>query len=202
MPDRISKSDACYVDAWPSDEERCQLCTMFRQPMECTLVEGDISPEGHCKHFDPIVIRAAGVMFVAPDGAVLLMRPADTGLWAFPGGKLKEGETAEDGALREIEEETGRKVKPENLRYWTRRSKRGVDFTTFAVKVDGRFDPELSDEHDAFRWAKPDELLSHVADSAPEVVLHFPEARLDAALNAIRELRLDAALKIVLNARR
>jgi hypothetical protein len=54
------------------------------------------------------MIHAAGIMFVAPDGTVLLMRRIDTGEWAFPGGSIEGDESPEDAA-REIEEETGRK---------------------------------------------------------------------------------------------
>jgi len=31
---------------------RCRFCSMFRSPDACTLVEGDVHPEGVCDHFD------------------------------------------------------------------------------------------------------------------------------------------------------
>ncbi len=41
------------------------------------------------------------------DGRWLLIRRADTGAWALPGGTLEWGETLRDGLRREMEEEAG-----------------------------------------------------------------------------------------------
>jgi 8-oxo-dGTP diphosphatase len=43
----------------------------------------------------------------APDGRILLVRRADNGLWALPGGTLEWGEMLSTALPREIEEETG-----------------------------------------------------------------------------------------------
>jgi len=56
--------------------------------------------------------RAAGIIFVAPDGDVLLLRRSSTepnygGHWALPGGKADDGETPEQCAHREAGEELG-----------------------------------------------------------------------------------------------
>jgi 8-oxo-dGTP diphosphatase len=42
-----------------------------------------------------------------PDGAVLLARLSYRRSWGLPGGLLQRGETPEDGARREVAEETG-----------------------------------------------------------------------------------------------
>jgi ADP-ribose pyrophosphatase YjhB (NUDIX family) len=41
------------------------------------------------------------------DGRILLIRRADNGLWAMPGGALEVGETSAEGVVREVLEETG-----------------------------------------------------------------------------------------------
>ena len=80
------------------------------------------------------MIRAAGIMCVDPDGRVLLMRRTDGEGWAFPGGHVEDDETSEQAARREFEEECGVPFKG-NLRFWTRRIRDGVDFTTFIGEV-------------------------------------------------------------------
>ena len=52
------------------------------------------------------VIRAAGGVVVASGKVVIVHRPKYDD-WSFPKGKLDEGETFEEAALREVEEETG-----------------------------------------------------------------------------------------------
>jgi 8-oxo-dGTP pyrophosphatase MutT (NUDIX family) len=156
----------------------------------------------------PDLVRAAGVMFLASDGAVLLMRRTDTGEWSFPGGGIEGDETPAEAAAREAEEETGRAPEADDLREHTRRIKNGVDFTTFLAKVGERFDPELNDEHDAWRWAKPEELIAPPITGVPTAsaiaaeTAQAPEpatdtffAKLDAAL-----ARLDAVAKITMEA--
>lgn len=47
----ISKTKADYVDH-PVDGERCDGCSMFRTPDKCTLVEGVIAENGHCRYWE------------------------------------------------------------------------------------------------------------------------------------------------------
>ena len=51
MDRKISKKDARYQDH-PKVTSRCWNCTMFRQPATCTLVMGDISPNGWCRYHE------------------------------------------------------------------------------------------------------------------------------------------------------
>ncbi len=59
------------------------------------------------------------VLVVVRNGASVLMIKRVglyKGYWAIPGGKLKFGEDLEEGALREIEEETGLRVRLTGLK--------------------------------------------------------------------------------------
>jgi len=53
----------------------------------------------------PIVGIAAAAR--TPDGKWVLIRRADTGTWALPGGTLEWGETLREALMREMEEEAG-----------------------------------------------------------------------------------------------
>jgi 8-oxo-dGTP pyrophosphatase MutT (NUDIX family) len=124
----------------------------------------------------PPVIEAAGVIARSPQGRVLMVRQTDNGLWTFPGGKLKEGETAEQAAWRETFEETGRRLGDVGRFLMCRTKDDGqgpVSFSTYLCDVDAPFVPTLNDEHSAFAWVLSEELLAEnrtepavIADSA------------------------------------
>ncbi len=59
-------------------------------------------------------VAASGALFDA-QGRVLLMQRSDNKLWAMPGGMVEVGETAAQAAEREIWEETGVRVRAEQL---------------------------------------------------------------------------------------
>ena len=65
------------------------------------------------EHEVEIVRHAASVVLIPleDDGRVILVKqyraPLDRELWEFPAGRLNEGESAEDAARRECEEEIG-----------------------------------------------------------------------------------------------
>ena len=58
-----------------------------------------------------LILLVAAIALVDPDGRVLIaQRTAGKhleGLWEFPGGKLRQGETPEAALIRELKEELG-----------------------------------------------------------------------------------------------
>jgi len=56
-------------------------------------------------HVTPFAVADAAI--IDDTGRLLLIRRADNGLWALPGGGLDVGETPAEGAVREAREESG-----------------------------------------------------------------------------------------------
>lgn len=55
----------------------------------------------------PTALAVGDGAVIDDEGRILLIRRADNGLWAMPGGALEVGETPAGGVLREVLEETG-----------------------------------------------------------------------------------------------
>lgn len=68
-------------------------------------------------------------------GEVLLVRRADDGRWAMPGGWVDPGETPEQAVVREVAEETGLQVSAPHLVH-TKQRPQSVHFT-FRCRLDG-----------------------------------------------------------------
>lgn len=61
------------------------------------------------KTADPNACVRVGVGVIVLDirGWILLEKRSDCGLWGLPGGKIEQGESVKEAALREVKEETG-----------------------------------------------------------------------------------------------
>ncbi|KEK24181.1 NUDIX hydrolase [Bacillus gaemokensis] len=64
---------------------------------------------------DYVILNFAGGCVFNELGEVLLQKRGDNEAWGFPGGAMEIGESAEETAIREIEEETGYTVQIEEL---------------------------------------------------------------------------------------
>lgn len=95
---------------------------------------------------------AAGIMYRTADRVLLLLRSATAGAhpntWCFPAGAIDEGETPEQAAIRESQEEIGYTPTGElTVVDWAN------GFTTFLHNVPQMFAPVLNDEHVGYVWA-------------------------------------------------
>lgn len=111
----------------------------------------------------------AGILPVRGDGRMLLLqRPAGT--WEPPAGRLSLGEGFEEGAVRELYEETGMLVAPQEiLATWVGEAPSGRALA--AVTFVGRTAEEevrISHEHLDHRWVTIDEWLELPSWWAPE----------------------------------
>ena len=105
---------------------------------------------------------------VIKDGRVLLVQraaPPSQGLWAIPGGSLEAGETLQQGAEREIREETGITIRAgepvyafDFLQY---DDEKRLQYHFVIVDVEGEYlegEVKAADDALAARWISPAEL--------------------------------------------
>ena len=65
-----------------------------------------------------LVDRASAYGILIKKGKVLLVQDSKSKTWEFPGGGIDEGETKEQGIVREFLEETGLQVDPESVKFF------------------------------------------------------------------------------------
>ena len=101
------------------------------------------------------------------DGCALVVHRPNHGDWAFPTGKLEPGESWEDAALREVEEETGLACElgeyVGSTHYELPEGPKEVRF--YLMSAEG--EPRAQNEVDEVRWvtlADADELLTYPYD--------------------------------------
>lgn len=145
------------------------------QPALQTAPNSGIPPKKRGDDDAPAPKGAAGVLFVAPDGHVLLLRRSFAeknfgGHWALPGGGMEEGETAEDAADRETREEIGYDEEGEKKLINQKTTPTGMTFHTFERQVPQKFAPRLNDEHSGYVWTPTDALPEPVHPAVKEML--------------------------------
>ena len=118
-------------------------------------------------------VHAAGGLVVRADGRIAVIHRPRYDDWSLPKGKLDPGETFEDGAVREVLEETGvrgRIVSELEPASYVDRKGRDKLVRWYRMELDGEpvaFAP--NEEVDELRWVTPREagaLLSYDHDRA------------------------------------
>jgi 8-oxo-dGTP diphosphatase len=103
-------------------------------------------------------VRAAGGVVVR-DGLVALVHRPRYDDWTLPKGKLDNGESFEEAALREVEEETGLRARLvrelPSVNYEVRGRPKVVRYWLMEVESDEGF--AVNDEVDEVRWVEPAE---------------------------------------------
>jgi 8-oxo-dGTP pyrophosphatase MutT (NUDIX family) len=136
-----------------------------------------VSKERRAPAGQDLAVRAAGgvVCRVQPSGAVeaaVIHRRASAD-WTLPKGKLYPGETPEQGALREVKEETGFRCQLlrslGSIDYNDRRGRRKIAFYWLMKRLAGRFQP--GEEVDHLLWLPFEAAAELLHNERDQVVL-------------------------------
>ena len=119
--------------------------------------------------------EAASSAILIRDGRILLIRrrnPPSFDMYAFPGGRAESGETPDQTALREFEEETGiRAHSPREFAFYDLQAEnpgRHFHLTVFLVEASTDEIAEARDDAADAGWFTPDEIRA--LNTPPSVV--------------------------------
>ena len=113
-------------------------------------------------------ISAGGVVYNRKKKKILLIKDS-YGRWAFPKGLIEKGETTEQAALREVEEETGLKElkivkKLGSIKYiYTLKGKRIFKIVTFFLMETERIRLKPQWEIQGAKWFEPRAALEKIS---------------------------------------
>ncbi len=136
-------------------------------PMSWDSPEAGVRPQAHSnveddeaadeQQFDQDAKQAACCLILTDDGLVLAVsRKDDPTAFGLPGGKVDPGETPEQAAARELQEETGltaTKLSP----VFVHQEDDGFVTHTFACEVEGEIN---TPESGVIRWVRPEVLFA------------------------------------------
>ncbi len=94
--------------------------------------------------------RVAIVLVRGPNDTVLMGRRKDNELMTQPGGHIEPGESAIDGAERELWEETGLKAK--TLKYIKSKMNGALEIHLFEAECEGDLTTENDPDDECFGW--------------------------------------------------
>lgn len=110
------------------------------------------------------------------DGKMLMGKRRDDKKWCFPGGHCNDGEAPDDGAVRELAEETG--LVTDSVEPVVSKTVKDGKVKVHGFRAEVLGNPDSSDDPDSefieFRWVSPDAVPSEIANnlhSKPDVLL-------------------------------
>lgn len=124
------------------------------------------------------MVPSVNVVVTAGSAAILLIQRTDNGNWALPGGAIDLGESIEQAAVREVEEETGIRCRPTGVVGLYSNPGHVIEYTSngevrqefsivlTATAVGGQ--ARTSDESSDVRWVTPAELPGYSMHASME----------------------------------
>ena len=121
--------------------------------------------------------RKVGGVAVVSDGQVLLVKRAENAgkypnFWSVPMGGVEEGETFEEGAARELKEETMLDFNPQKLVYLgtIKDGKYNRLCKLYKAEMDGKPEPTLDHEHSEFGYYDKDSLPHPIEERMQQIL--------------------------------
>jgi 8-oxo-dGTP pyrophosphatase MutT (NUDIX family) len=179
----VHHDDAVFIDELNTHTIKSMIHEMEKQEIHAGVFYHPSLDELKKEFFKKFtLIQAAGGLVMNEKKEILII--FRRGKWDLPKGKLDKGETLEDGAVREVEEETGlvkvKLVSPLTITYHTYHE--GTRFILkeshwYNMKVSGeqKLIPQTAEGIHKIKWVNPGQLSPYMKNSFPSVtdVLHL-----------------------------
>lgn len=133
------------------------------------------------KHFH-LIVAAGGLIKNEKQEILMIFR---RGKWDLPKGKMDEGETFENCAKREVEEETGLQkpeiIKPLKITYHTyiqfgKHILKETHWYLMEVSGDEKLIPQTEEQISEIIWVKKENLQKYIANTYPTIEMVLKEA--------------------------
>ncbi len=149
--------------------------------MEKTTLDIEIYEKAPADFVDKVQVSAC---YLEVEGRLLLLQRAfnkqEPGKWGVPAGKLEEGETAKEAAVRELFEETG--IQCLNIQglgaLYMRKHTVDYVYHLFKMEIAEMLSVILSNEHEGYIWASKEDLEVLPLMVGAEKALQFYEEAL------------------------
>jgi 8-oxo-dGTP diphosphatase len=119
------------------------------------------------RHYGPDLPRhsvSVGGAVIRSDGRVLAIKRRDNGAWVQPGGVMELDEAPQDAVRREVLEETGVVVEPEQLTGVYKNMKRSIVSLVFRCRQIGG-SPHPTAEATDVAWLDRDEISHYMTEA-------------------------------------
>ena len=176
--------DAVFIDELSTAAINSLLHEIKKPQFHAGIIYNKDFPKlkaGFFKHFH-LIVAAGGLVKNEREEILMIFR---RGKWDLPKGKMDEGETFENCAKREVEEETGLQnpeiIKPLKITYHTyvqfgKHNLKETHWYLMKAKADEKLVPQTEEEISEIIWVKKEDLQPYLQNTFPTIEIVLKEA--------------------------